>query len=125
MPDPLASIAEESQSLTGVGEDGEAIGEAQGPGVGDRVLELFKPCPEDPLSKAGMLSRGINGFLARRADLKPEEITVGENVVHCIDHLFPGGGMGGWPPIVNLALSVMDYRGKVKRNPDNGKLVRP
>lgn len=118
--DPLDSIAEEASAP-----EVPVEGEAQAPQIGERVLELFKPCPEDPLSKTGMLASGINGFLARRSDLKPEEVTVGENVAHCVDHLFPGGGMTGWPPIVNLALSVLDYRAKAKRNPDNGKLVRP
>lgn len=125
MSDPEASIAAEAEAGTQVAPDGALVESPQGPSFGDRALELFKPCPEDPLTKTGGLSGFVNGALAKRSGVPLDQIHVGQNVAHCIDHLWPGGG-SGWPPIVNLALSIMEYRAAAaKLHPDTPPLVRP
>lgn len=123
MPDPMASIAEEAASGATVTPDGEMDLAPEGPSVGDRVIELFRPCPEDPLSKKGFVSQTINGVLAKRSGVPVEQIEVGENVAHCVDHLFPGSA-SGLPPILNLVKSVIAYRDAARKHPDNGNLVR-
>lgn len=122
MTDPLQSIAAEAESGATVTPTGEAE-VAERPGIGDRVMEVFRPCPEDPLTKAGFISQTVNNWLHRRSGVPMEKIQVGENLAHCIDHLFPGGA-GGLPPILGLAKSVLEYRYEANKNPDNGKLVR-
>jgi len=124
VPDPLESINAEAEAGTpAMGPEGEVMD--AGPSAGDRLIELFKPCPEDPLTKKGLVSQSVNGWLAKRSGVPVEEITVGENLAHCIDHLFPGTGMAGYPPIVGLARSIVAFRDAAHKNPDNGKLVRP
>lgn len=126
MTDPLESIAHEAEAgSVPINESGEAIPEAEAPGLADRVVDLFKPCPDDPATYAGGLSRFVNGALSKRSGVPASDIKVGENLAHCIEHVFPGGGSTGWPPILNLALSVLDYRAQANKHPDNGKLVRP
>ena len=119
MPDPMESIAEEAKA-GGTTAEGEVV--PQGPSFGERFGTLFLPCPEDPLAHAGGVSRFINGRLSERSGVEAAEIHVGENVAHCVDHLFPGSGTLGMPPIVNLARSVMAYRDKASKNSD--ELVR-
>ena len=126
MTDPLDSIAEEAAGNAPVAPDGslEPEAEPQGPTIKDRAIELFLPCPEDPMDSAGEISRWVNDRLAQRSGLESSKIQVGENLAHCVNHLFPGDGTQGWPPIVNLARSIMAYRDLAHRNPDNGNLVR-
>lgn len=124
MSDPLASIAAEAETGGSIGSEGELQEAPQGPSIGDRVIELIKPCPEDPLTKKGFISQGVNGWLSRRSGVPSERIQVGENLAHCIDHLFPGGG-SGLPPILGLAKSLLEFRAESQKHPDNGKLVRP
>lgn len=123
MTDPFESMQAEVQNGAVVTPEG-GVEEPQGPGLKDRVVELFLPCPEDPLAAKGGISQWINGRLAARSGVPVEKIQVGENVAHCINHLFPGGGSVGWPPIVNLARSILAYRDEAHKNPDNGPVVR-
>lgn len=124
MVDPMASIAEEAESGAAIAPDGAEVDAPQGPTFGEKVVELFMPCPEDPLAAVGGISRFVNSRLATRSGVPVEQIQVGENLAHCINHLFPGGGSMGWPPIVNLARSVLAYRDAANKHPDNGDLVR-
>lgn len=127
MTDPEASIAAEAEAGAAITPDGNVAPEGmEAPGWQARAIELFKPCPEDPLTKAGLVSNLINGFLAKRSGVPEAEIEVGQNVAHCIDHVFPGGlGSAGMPPIVGLGVSVLKYKAAANKHPDNGKLVRP
>lgn len=127
MPDPEASIAAEAEAGVAITPDGEVAPDGmEAPGWQERAIELFKPCPEDATTKKGLVSQAVNGFLAKRSGVPVEEIDVGENLAHCIDHVFPGGlGSAGMPPIVGLGISVMKYRAAANKHPDNGKLVRP
>ena len=107
MPNPLESIQAEAETGATPQPDGSL--EPQGPTIGERVFELFKPCPEDPLASAGFISQLVNAGLSKRSGVPTEAIEVGENLAHCINHLFPGSA-SGLPPILNLAKSYMDYR---------------
>lgn len=122
MSDPLASIAAEAEGGTQPVLEGEV--QEEGPSLGDRLVELFLPCPDDPLASRGEISQWVNRRLAARVGATPEQVTVGENLAHCFNHLFPGSGSAGWPPIVNLARSVLAYRDLAHKDPDKGELVR-
>lgn len=122
MVDPLESIAAEAETGATPTPDGGGL-EPRPPTVGDRVLELFKPCPENALEKKGFISHTVNGYLAKRTGVPEERITVGENLAHCVDHLFPGGS-SGLPPILGLAKSLLELRTEVRKIPDNGPTVR-
>lgn len=107
LTDPVKSILEDK---------GTPILEAAGvaPDAGSvwrqRFWSLILPCSENPLAAKGIVSNNVNNLLSKKSGVEPGKITVGENLAHCINHLLPGVGGAGMPPIVSLGLSWMDFQ---------------
>lgn len=120
MSDPIASIAADEGAPVQTPE-GEVVHEQ--PTFLTNLTSVFLPCSEDPLSYGGIVANFVNQKLGERSGVSPSEIFVGQNASHCLNHLFPGSGSLGWPPIVNLIRSYVDYREKALQQmaPDQPK----